>query len=242
MIEKVDKALRSWIVGLVPGRLLRQVFFEARVSLRTASSRRANMKRWQKMEDIKVNVGCGPHPLEGWVNLDIISDPRVDYWDCRKGLPFKDGAAKLIYTEHFLEHLNYGDELHRFLDDCFRCLDVKGTLRIVVPDAETYLRLYANNDWEGLAKVRPLTKDGDSYRDYWLKTRYATKMELINAVFRQDDEHKYAYDAETLIHVLRAVGFSRVVRMNYGESASPEMPAGHPDRRSESLYVEASKS
>jgi hypothetical protein len=71
---------------------------------------------------------------------------------------------------------------------------------------------------------------------------YSTKMELINAIFRQDGEHKYAYDAETLMQLLRSVGFSRVTQMRFGVSSDPAMPPDTPELQSESLYVEAAKS
>lgn len=66
-------------------------------------------------------------------------------------------------------------------------------------------------------------------------------MELINAVFRQYYEHKYAYDQETLDLVLRRAGFSQVVSQSYASSLDPEMAPDFEARRSESLYVEARK-
>ena len=66
-------------------------------------------------------------------------------------------------------------------------------------------------------------------------------MEVINALFRQNGEHKYAYGAETLIQLLRSVGFSRVTQMSFGRSSDPAMPPDTPERQSESLYVEAAK-
>jgi predicted SAM-dependent methyltransferase len=171
----------------------------------------------------------------------MTSGPHVVCWDCRKGLPFKDGAVKAIFTEHFVEHLEYPGEVGRFLTECRRCLNEAGVLRIIVPDIEPYLRLYADGDWEGLAAMRPLTQTSDGYKDFWLDGSYSTKMEFINALFRQSGEHKYAYDAETLMALLRRSGFSNVTRKDFGVSADPLMAPDTPARRTESLYVEASK-
>jgi predicted SAM-dependent methyltransferase len=241
MLSPLKDLLKRRLQRTFPNRLLGQMAFEVRTSLKSAANDLAGAKRYREMDRIRVNVGCGGRPTNGWVNLDLLADPRIEYWDCRKGLPFRDGSVAAIYTEHFLEHLEYRDEARKFLQNCRTCLSDTGVLRIVVPDAARYLKLFASDDWEGLAKLRPLTKEGDYYRDYWLQDLYSTKMELINAIFRQNGEHKYAYDAETLIQLLRSVGFSRVTQMSFGASSDPAMPPDTPERQSESLYVEAAK-
>jgi predicted SAM-dependent methyltransferase len=233
--------LRSALGWLLPKRLLDQVAFEARAKLKLARTRTARVERFQQMDGIRIQVGCGPRPFEGWVNLDLQEDPRIEYWDARQGLPFRDGAAEAIYAEHFLEHLEYSDEAPGFLGECHRCLKSGGVLRVIVPDAEAYLRLYAQDDWDGLARLRPLTKADGTHRDHWLPNSYATRMELINAVFRQDGEHRYAYDFETLERLLQKVGFKDIRRVGFGVSTDPSMPGDTPQRASESLYVEAIK-
>jgi len=169
------------------------------------------------------------------------SDPRIHYWDCRKGLPFRDGAVVAIFSEHFLEHLDYKSHAEQFLRECHRCLRQSGILRVAVPDAGRYLELYAQGDWSELARIRPLTHEGDIYRDDWLGERYSTRMEFINAVFRQGTEHKFAYDAETLIGFLRRAGFKSVSQKSFGVSSDSKMAPDMPQRRLESLYVEGQK-
>ena len=50
-------------------------------------------------KDVRVNIACGNNPIEGWINLDAVSDPGVYFWDC--SLQFSDDAAAAIYSEHF---------------------------------------------------------------------------------------------------------------------------------------------
>jgi predicted SAM-dependent methyltransferase len=176
----------------------------------------------KSMNGARVNVGCGNNPTSGWVNLDVSHHPGVMYWDCTKGLPFKNGMVDAIYSEHFFEHLDYDSEAKLFLRECLRCLKPHGTLRIVVPDAGAYLKLYAKED-------------------FWLGRIYKTRMEFINAVFRQYGQHKYAYDAETLIIMLQEVGFSSSSETTYNVSSDPNMTLDTPARRTESLYVEGRK-
>jgi hypothetical protein len=66
-------------------------------------------------------------------------------------------------------------------------------------------------------------------------------MRLINAVFRQHGEHKYAYDAETLVLILRQAGFSQVIPQTFGVSIDPDMAPDSEARKTERLYIEAVK-
>lgn len=62
-------------------------------------------------------------------------------YDLRIGLPFPDESLDFIYAEHVLEHFDYRDLFH-LLQHCLRVLRLGGTMSIVVPDAELYLKAY----------------------------------------------------------------------------------------------------
>ena len=109
------------------------------------------------------------------------------------------------------------------------------------PDAGAYLRAYSG-PWETLAKMRPLDCTANGWRDMCLGDVYQTKMQFMNAIFRQGYEHKYAYDDETLILTIREAGFRNVVAQRFAISLDPKMAPDRKDRRTESLYVEAVKS
>ncbi len=241
MFKQLAATFKRPLTRAVPGPLLRQMAFEFQTFWKMARTSRSTRNKHAAMDGIKVNIGCGRSPAPGWVNLDLVSHPLVTYWDGRKGLPFKDGTVSIIFSEHFFEHLEYEGEALAFLQECRRCLKASGVLRIIVPDAGAYLKAYEGDDWSEIARLRPLVKDADGYRDYWINERYATKMQVINAVFRQYGEHKYAYDAETLIHLMHKAGFTKADRVSFGASAAPDMISGKPERESESLYVEAVK-
>ena len=87
-------------------------------------------------------------------------------------------------------------------------------LRVIVPDAERYLRAYCREDLEGfrdLAVPDPFPED------------LPTRMDVINHVFHQWHEHRWAYDFETLGHRLRGAGFDRIVRSEYKVSLDSEL-------------------
>jgi len=195
--------------------------------------------QYQNSDELLVNLGAGPHGKPGWINVDICNSSGVNcVYDCRKSFPFSDNSAKGIFTEHFFEHLDYAEEIPQFLSECYRVLKIGGVVRIVVPDVEKYLRAYCQEGWQELSIIRPLDSER---RDFHFNCKYDTKIELINAVFRQGYEHKYAYDYETLELLLYRYGFSTVKRQEYGKSLLDELCIDQQIRASESLYVEAVK-
>ena len=59
------------------------------------------------MVETKINIGCGVHPIGGYINLDIAKEVNPDVVvDIKKGgLPFPDNSIDLIYSSHCLEHI-----------------------------------------------------------------------------------------------------------------------------------------
>jgi len=234
------KAIKFTLAKAIPTYLVQQVTNELRLATRRMFTARSLRRRLGSQRCIRVNIGCGRNPTPGWINLDVIPHPGVYFWDCRSGLPFSDGAVAAIYSEHFVEHLDLESEARPFLRECLRCLRPRGVLRIVVPDAGAYLRAYSG-PWERLAEMRPLDRTANGWCDRWLGQIYQTKMQFMNAIFRQGYEHKYAYDDETLILILRETGFPHAVVQQFGISIDSKMAPDSDDRRTESLYVEAVK-
>jgi len=197
------------------------------------------IKKYNKQKGLRVNIGAGSSGLIGWVNIDMVKYPNVNcLFDCRKKLPFADNSVKVIFSEHFFEHLDYTEEVPFFLGDCLRVLEPGGVIRIIVPDIEKYLHAYCKEGWNELISLRPLD---ENLVDVCYKCQYHTKMELINMVFRQGHRHKYAYDYKTLKFILYRSGFSEVVKQHFKKSMMKELCIDKEERASESLYVEAVK-
>jgi predicted SAM-dependent methyltransferase len=228
------------LTRVFPGDVARQVVFEMQIFLRRAVYMRSSLRHLAGLEGCRVNIACGDHPTPGWVNLELRPSSNVHFWDCRRGLPFSDGAVAAIYSEHAFEHFDPDTEVKLFLGECLRCLKPSGVLRVVVPDVGAYLRAYGHA-WEPLAAMRQLEAKQGGWHDPWLDEIYQTQMQLVNAVFRQHGEHKYAYDEETLLLILRQAGFSRVLPQRFGISIDRDMAPDSEARKTESLYVEAVK-
>lgn len=238
-LERAAKAglLKRFLLRFFPMHFLDAVSFELRNAwLRVLAPLRA--RRFRGKKDLLVQVGCGPHGREGWVNVDCFPGKKVNcLHDIRKDLPFDDESVRGIYSEHVVEHLDYTQEIPTFLAECHRCLAPGGVLRIIVPDAGRYLHAYAAGGFTEFVPLRPLVDGADK----WFKHKYHTPMELVNAVFRQGPEHHFAYDAETMEFVLRHAGFANVTQRSFGVSADPVMCLDIPERATESLYMEAVK-
>jgi predicted SAM-dependent methyltransferase len=232
-------AIRRLLVGVLPEPTLRQLQFELNMLIVRARSWNAS-RAFRGKTGLLVNIGAGDVGKQtGWVNMDGSRARGVNcLYDARKRLPFPDKSVRGIFTEHFFEHIDYTEEAPHFLAECHRVLQDDGVIRIIVPDAEKYLEAYVAGGWNQLAALRPL----DAHlKDQHFQFKYNTRMELINVVFRQAQEHKFAYDFETLELLLKRNGFQDIQKQEYGKSVAPEICIDLQVRASESLYVEAVK-
>ena len=103
-------------------------------SLRTAPA--------AQLDGIKLHIG-GWEKREGWVILDPLPGPVVDYVGSCTDLSFlPDASCAEVYASHVLEHLGYDSELPKALAGIYRVLKPGGRLRAAVPDLEVLCRLF----------------------------------------------------------------------------------------------------
>lgn len=80
---------------------------------------------------IKLNLGSGCNPMEGWINVDL--DPRADVNSDLRGLPFEDAYADVIQAIHVIEHFYYWD-IQPLLKEWKRVLKPGGLIILECPD------------------------------------------------------------------------------------------------------------
>jgi predicted SAM-dependent methyltransferase len=213
MLGKLTGAFRRSLVG---------VKNEFRIMcLHHASARRA---AGLAPHDLKLHIACGPNIKQGWTNIDLVPSADLQL-DLREPWPFRDNSASIVYSEHFFEHLEYPLEAERFLAESMRVLAPGGRFSVGVPDTEWPLRAYIEGDAEYFRLAR------ERWHPAWCDTR----MHQINYHFRQEQEHKYAYDFETLERVLAKAGFVSITRRDFDPSIDSEA------RRIGTLYVDGRK-
>jgi predicted SAM-dependent methyltransferase len=182
----------------------------------------------RREKGLRVVFGCGDETRSGWVNVDALPAPGVGIaCDLRKPLPFAAESARLVYSEHFLEHLEY-EEAISFLRECNRLMGPRARIRIVVPDMERFVRAYLDGDEAFFQTASP---------------HETHPVRSLNLLFRWYGSHKFAYDYQTLKELLEEAGFHDVERFGCNESRIDELHVDidTPQRRAESMYVEAVK-
>lgn len=94
-------------------------------------------------DDLRLNLGCGHLPLEGYVNVDARELDGVDVVADAGSLPFEPDSVAAIHSAHLLEHFPIEDLTRMLLPYWFSLLSPGGTFSAVVPDAETMLAEHA---------------------------------------------------------------------------------------------------
>jgi predicted SAM-dependent methyltransferase len=176
---------------------------------------------------LKLNVGCGPNRKEGWINIDLSPGAEIAL-DMRERIPFPDGSAMVIYSEHFFECLDYPDDAKNFVRECFRVLEPNGIFRVGVPDTRRPLRDYAE---VGDGRWLQACKNREFWRPEWCKT----PLDHINYHFRHDTEHRYAYDFDTMQNLLEETGFVEISECEFDPAFDAK------SREFGTLYVSARK-
>lgn len=83
---------------------------------------------------VKLDFGCGMHPVEGFEGVDVIPFAGVKHVvDLRRApWPWKDGSVAQAHCSHFVEHLTATERI-TFANELHRVLVPSGTCTIIVP-------------------------------------------------------------------------------------------------------------
>ena len=140
-------------------------------------------------EKLKLHLGCGKHYIDGYTNIDIDPQFKLDVVDDVVALKkFENSTVDVIYACMVMEHLGkfkYVQAIKRWHE----LLKSGGTLRIVVPDFEAVANYYVK------------TKD--------LKNIYSA---LYAGQTDPYNFHYWCWDFETLKKDLESAGFKDVKR------------------------------
>ena len=92
-LERCERPSNAFMAKALPDYLVNQVTAEVRLATRRMFTARSVRRSLASQKGCRVNIGCGKNPIQGWINLDVVSYPGVYFWDCRLGLPFSDSAV-----------------------------------------------------------------------------------------------------------------------------------------------------
>jgi predicted SAM-dependent methyltransferase len=185
---------------------------------------KCNLRRFLKdNKQVFLDIGPGYEKSKtGWLTIDTTRHCDI-YWDVRKGLPLPTASVAKIYSSHFLEHLTY-KEGQDFLKECYRVLSPGGEISICVPNAAIYIQAYVNADIDKNRFLR--------FKPAYNKT---TKIDYVNYMAYLAGHHKYMFDEENLIYILKEKFFKNV----HSRSFDPDRDIK--SRDFESIYVDGIK-
>lgn len=133
---------------------------------------------------IKLNLGSGRVPLEGYRNLDGY------FGDSLYPLNFSDDSVDEVRAVHILEHFGHR-QTYDILREWVRVLKPGAWIKLAVPDfrwiAESYLT------------KRSTPPEGHAMKDY-----------LMGSQVNEADFHKSIFDLETLNDLMKQVGLTEI--------------------------------
>lgn len=203
--------------------IIKNIIGHASLLFKFEISKRKIREVLNRKEEIFLEVGAGGKKgSNGWLTVDVAQNCDI-FWDLRRGIPFPNESVSKMYSSHFFEHLTY-KEGQKFLDECLRVLRPGGTFSICVPNARIYIEAYVNSalDTEKFIRCKP------AYNN-------TTKIDYVNYTAYMNDHHKYMFDEENLIHILKAKGMKNVHLREFDPSLDRK------ERDYESIYAVAEK-
>jgi predicted SAM-dependent methyltransferase len=194
-------------------------------TIRTFGHRKETIRKLASYQKpYKLHLGCGNIHLDGWVNIDHdASLSAVDLvWDLAYGIPAEDSSCRLVFCEHFLEHLSVESGGY-FLRECRRVLERGGILRVAMPSLDVIIERAFDGSW----------RDQDWLN--WPEFRFVkTRAEMLNIAFRWWG-HQWLYDREELHRRLYESDFLKVSDSAWGQSKTAELRGL--ERRRDSLLI-----
>lgn len=191
--------------------------------------------RTSTASDALIHFGCGLTAPAGWRNFDSSLTLRVkrtpvlglllartgarfpanvEFGDVTRRLPVPDGAARLVYCSHVLEHLPL-DGLRAAFAETFRILAPGGIFRLVMPDLEQLVDEYkASAGDDAAVRFIGSTLMGQEDR----RTGLAALRGAIG-----NSAHRWLWDYKATAMELRAAGFGDVRRAAFGDNPDPAL-------------------
>lgn len=198
-------------------------------------SAQARLKRLESLAHL--DLGCGWNVHEHVINCDFQWHPGIDLcWDISaKPLPLDDGSLLGIYSEHCLEH-HSPKVVQVVLRECYRLIASGGVLRLVLPDAERYLRTYIDMIDGAQEVAYPYPSDC-----FW--GSLSSPLLGINRIFYQDREsphgHCFMFDELLLRGFLEEAGFVDIRRTGFRSGRDKALLLDSEIRWVESFAMEA---
>lgn len=162
----------SYLLGRVEF-VRRELMFEMRYGARKPSEKGDSLEtetkilspeklRAARASGLRLNLGCGHAPLDGYLNVDRRALPAVDIVAEVDRLPFQDGDLDEISSAHLVEHFPQEQLRRELLPYWLRLLKPGGLFRAIVPDSEGMINAFKTGEYP-FERLREVTFGGQDY-------------------------------------------------------------------------------
>ena len=195
--------------------------FKKRADIKKAiKSRESIINEYLKNNDVtKLQLGCGPSPIHGWLNTDLDHNEKTVFMDAGSIYPLNNETIDYIFSEHLFEHLTF-DQERTMLSECFRVLKKGGKMRIATPNLDFLMGLKKEKSNLHFDYIVHAIKNQWNLRE--VKEHFDEKdyneVFVINNFFK-DWGHHIIHNYSSLELMLKKAGFSVVTREKVGKSS-----------------------
>ena len=182
-------------------------------------------KKWNNLKRkkiIKLNLGVNKKSTNDFVNIDYLNGDIAH--NLEKTIPLDRDTVDEIYTSHTLEHFEF-KKIIFILKECERILKPGAKLRVCVPNAKLYIDSYSKG------------KIFDKRKNWYEPgvTNTDSLIDQINYIAYLNVQHKFLFDEENLINIIKKSGFKNVTIRNFDKNIDLQ------ERDYESIYALAIK-
>ena len=163
----------------------------------------------------KLHLGCGAHPLPGWLNTDYESVlPEIVRLDVSGRFPYANDTFDYVFSEHMIEHIPFHAG-QNMLNESFRVLKPGGRVRITTPDLAFLVDLYRADKSDLQKRYIEWTSKAINH-----DVPYALDTFVINNFVRAYG-HQFIYDEKALRGSFERAGFKNICRCELNQSSDP---------------------
>ena len=182
-----------------------------------------------RSDQVKLNIGCGGRPLEGYINIDTDSlyklevrypetvfPKDLEIYDFNIfDLPYGAGEVDEVRADSLVEHLSFLEE-SKFFHEVRRVLRPGGTLDFSTTNFEKIIEIWldADDEWKGFYRSdnEAITKEHwFGQYSYSTKSRWGYLTAMIFGSQNGDGQyHKNCYTIKKIRAILNYLGFEEV--------------------------------
>ena len=184
--------------------------------------------------EIKLNLGCGGRPLQGYINIDMDSletlkerypfqkfpeDIKIVNYDILN-LPYSDASITEINADSLVEHLSFIEE-PLFFNEVKRLLMKGGIFQFSTPDFEETVRLWlaAKDEWKEFYRNDQEAIEKQhwfGHYSYSTESRWGYLMAMIFGSQNGEGQfHKNGYSVAKIRAILNHLDFEEVEISRY---------------------------